>query len=966
MATAIVHVVGDPTVDWLNPSLDVDPGTGPYFYQRSQNAPEVRLSAQAGGAALLTQFLRRLLPGPRATVLGVSLPDACLYDPLNPCITRAWTTWKRQPGPKDRSAFRISDWGRTEHNDWEYTLDGIEGLPDLLVIEDSGLGFRSRPESWPESLGREPAAEKPGAVLLKLALYADRTLEQLPVLDALVAGGLGDRTTVITSLSDLRACAVRIGTSLSWERLFEETVGAVFSPACPFARDGKLLVHQVLVTINASGAALVTGDECALVFDRSGQEGDFERQYAGAMMGYNTAVLGALAAAWVEKPTGTDWLNAARNGVGLARELLYGGYHVDEQSHLAFPMDRLISALAADPAGDTPHRSKAAWNLGRFVDSRHRSMAQTEAQDLKAGGAAEMVETRARSTVHAECHPWTILEEELRHHAGDSLSETALYHEVCRCAAAIVRVGPDRAPGLHNVPVETVGFWRSADRHEIEGVRSVNNAMRDYLEIKRPETPLAIAVFGPPGSGKSFAIKEIAKGLGIAKDAQLTFNLSQFETADELAAAFHQIRDLHFKGATPLVFWDEFDTPCEKTPLGWLRHFLAPIQDGLCIDRGAVHPTGGGIYVFAGGTCKSFREFSRVTGPEDRAAKKPDFVSRLRAYIDIKGPNGDPNSIEDPLWMVRRAFLLNSFLARLAGHLKKKEGFSIGDPVLRAFLRTAVYYHGARSMESLIRTSALKGKGTFELSGLPPQHLMRMHVNADDFLALTRSGYREMLRIGVTGHIGLDPAKMGALTEGIERAVRLIEARFPDRTLTVFSPLAKGADRLVAREVLASEDARLIAVLPVPAEDYINDFGATDDHRVDYDGAELRQEFRHLIEHRAIETIVMTPSATRNEAYERVGFFAAGHCDVMVAVWDGEGSQGQGGTGDIVRRAAELGKPIIHVWAGNYKPDPARRTDVGSAHGRIRACWAPGSTDIDSLLWEGDCVKAKATRGGTP
>jgi hypothetical protein len=105
-----------------------------------------------------------------------------------------------------------------------------------------------------------------------------------------------------------------------------------------------------------------------------------------------------------------------------------------------------------------------------------------------------------------------------------------------------------------------------------------------------------------------------------------------------LAGAFHQIRDLHLKGKTPLVFCDEFDTPSEGKPLGWLRYFLASIQDGQFSDRGRSHPTGGGIYVFAGGTCRSFHQFRHTTTESDRAAKNPDSVSRLRAYIDVKGP----------------------------------------------------------------------------------------------------------------------------------------------------------------------------------------------------------------------------------------------------------------------------------------------------------------------------------------
>jgi hypothetical protein len=37
----------------------------------------------------------------------------------------------------------------------------------------------------------------------------------------------------------------------------------------------------------------------------------------------------------------------------------------------------------------------------------------------------------------------------------------------------------------------------------------------------------------------------------------------------------------------------------------------------------------------------------------------------------------------------------------------------------------------------------------------------------------------EMLRIGITGHIGLDPAKMAQLDRGIEEAIQHIEQTFP-------------------------------------------------------------------------------------------------------------------------------------------------------------------------------------------
>jgi hypothetical protein len=51
---------------------------------------------------------------------------------------------------------------------------------------------------------------------------------------------------------------------------------------------------------------------------------------------------------------------------------------------------------------------------------------------------------------------------------------------------------------------------------------------------------------------------------------------------------------------------------------------------------------GGGIFVFAGATRYSFTDFQRGDNEDDRAAKKPDFISRLSAFINIRGINGNP------------------------------------------------------------------------------------------------------------------------------------------------------------------------------------------------------------------------------------------------------------------------------------------------------------------------------------
>ena len=517
---------------------------------------------------------------------------------------------------------------------------------------------------------------------------------------------------------------------------------------------------------------------------------------------------------------------------------------------------------------------------------------------------------------------WTILEENLLLNKNYRDSWNDPQSAVIECARNIVVKGP--LLSLPDVPVEIFGAWSSADRQEIEGVRSVNNAMKDYLELKHPEQPLSVAVFGPPGAGKSFVVKEIARGLGISEEAQLTFNLSQFESPEELLTAFNEIRDLNLKGIMPLVFWDEFDTPCAGRNLGWLRYFLAPMQDGGFTDHGVSRPLGGGIYVFAGATSHSFEEFQTSDNAEDRAAKKPDFISRLRAYINIQGINGNPNTVEDRLYMIRRAFILRQYLELYAPQILTNGELAIEAGVLDAFLRVTKYTHGARSLENLVKMSSLANKRKFELSSLPPDNIIKMHANVKEFKALAYMEHREMLRIGIAGHDNLVSDQMEKLEEAVDEVISFIEKQFAQHYLTVFSPLAAGADRLVARRLLNHDATRLIAILPFAQDEYINEFGPTDDYRVDSHGAELRQELKYWLSKKAIEIIEMPPSSTRKTAYLKVGHFIAENSDILIVLWDGNEDQNSSLTAQIVARAEKLNKPICHIWANTDKGESLR------------------------------------------
>jgi hypothetical protein len=160
------------------------------------------------------------------------------------------------------------------------------------------------------------------------------------------------------------------------------------------------------------------------------------------------------------------------------------------------------------------------------------------------------------------------------------------------------------------------------------------------------------------------------------------------------------------------------------------------------------------------------------------------------------------------------------------------------------------------------------------------------------------------LRIGVTGH--RDLADPDALVPGIDEAIQALTQRVlgvqADPSLLVISALAEGADRLVARQVLARPAAELEVVLPLPAHEYRQDFPAE----------ASKDEFTELLG-RAARVWQARPGTSREEAYERAGRHMVDRADVIIALWDGQPSRGRGGTASIVSYARDQGVPVAWV-----------------------------------------------------
>jgi len=519
---------------------------------------------------------------------------------------------------------------------------------------------------------------------------------------------LSKHLIVVTTVNDLRLTEVQISRELSWERTAQDLFWELVHNPCINA-----LSHcaHVLVSFGAAGVVLLSrqasgGMKCSLFFDPRCIEGTWEAGYPGGMIGYTTCLTASIARQLMLNPAQPDIALGVQNGLAAMRNLHADGYGEKGKSiyqvPLAFPTARIAAAMGQD---------KATFGVVEVQDPL-RFIAQPSEEEEKPLTPGF----------------WTILEDRYQ----GMLDQTA---------EQIVRRGPEAV--LQGVPLGQFGNLLTVDRQEIESFRSIRALVGEYCSQGQQKRPLSMAVFGSPGSGKSFGIIEVASSLLPGQIEVREFNLSQFSTTSDLIAALHQVRDIGLSGKLPLIFWDEFDTSSGGTPLGWLRYFLAPMQDGRFQEGQISHPIGRSIFVFAGGTAASMAEFGRnLTEVEFRAVKGPDFTSRLKGFVNILGPNPVKNEGsapgKDPYYIIRRAILLRSILKRGCPDLFEKEMLNIDSGVLRALLKTREYRHGVRSIESIIMMSQLAGKKSFERSSLPAEAQLDLHVDGQDFLALVQ------------------------------------------------------------------------------------------------------------------------------------------------------------------------------------------------------------------------------------
>ncbi|SMR46048.1 unnamed protein product [Zymoseptoria tritici ST99CH_1E4] len=494
-----------------------------------------------------------------------------------------------------------------------------------------------------------------------------------------------DHLAVIIEAEDLRAEGIALSRSLSWEQTTEDFVRNLGSNG---RLDTLVTCPNLIVRFGSEGVIYHRGRDAAdpkLYFHpRQVENGTQQSEQGGHMIGLSSAFTAGFALGFAsESPPNCD--KGIRLGISAVRNMDKTGF--------------LINAIDEEP--DYPIEAIAK----SLTPEKRISVVSVPSGRISSGDT------------------WNIFDAVTGDHA-----------EVAR---QIVTTGPEKA--LARCPLQRFADLYSVERAEQESLRAVVDAVRERLRSNN-RRPTSIGLLGPSGSGKKFVASNLAKHFAAnANVKQLTFN-ARILRPDDLLALCHTIRDQTAAGLLTVVSFENFEAvllPGHEL----LNDFLILMRDGLFTDRGHVRSLGHPLLFFLvnqevptmdGAPTPTTQDFGGRKAVDDSV-----LLDYLHGVVRISGPN--QSGVHDKMFCIRRATMLRQMLIQKFPHLEKNGTIKIDEAVLHALLLVPGYKHGLRSLDKILSTSRLSGRTKFDISALPPEEQLQLHVDGRIFMSFLRS-----------------------------------------------------------------------------------------------------------------------------------------------------------------------------------------------------------------------------------
>jgi len=271
---------------------------------------------------------------------------------------------------------------------------------------------------------------------------------------------------------------------------------------------------------------------------------------------------------------------------------------------------------------------------------------------------------------------------------------------------------------IKDIPYYERGALLSIEPDEISGFSSIEKLLSMYYTGDTKQ-PLTLAAFGSYGSSRSFGIQQIARHIfDKALTQTLSATASFFSNEKDISQFFFSVRNCALRGGIPLVFIDDF---CAGQ-FRWLKHFLAPVNEGVFKGETGFHPLGRCVLVFATTQYTTFKDF--LKNKKDAGflnAKGDELICSIKGAVNTSGCN--PVSNKDKTVLIRRAILLRGFIERSRHN-------AVSESLLRAMLLIPFYEYDFRSMQEVF---SIIVESEFDINRLSDNYQFAVHVDTDAF-----------------------------------------------------------------------------------------------------------------------------------------------------------------------------------------------------------------------------------------
>lgn len=308
-------------------------------------------------------------------------------------------------------------------------------------------------------------------------------------------------------------------------------------------------------------------------------------------------------------------------------------------------------------------------------------------------------------------------------------------------ARLVVTRGPEKA--LAACPIQKFGDLLTLERNEQESLRAIVDAVHERLS-SGTACPTSIGIVGPPGSGKKYTTSNLADHIAEDKPVQKLAYNARLLKSEDLVAACHTIRDHTASGLLTIVSFENFEAILEPGN-ELLNDFLVVMRDGNFTDRGHVRSLGSPLMFFI--VNQEHAALAGTPAPitptvgefkERTVIDETQLLDCLHGIVRVTGPN--QTSANDKTFSIRRAIMLRQLLKQRFPHLEGKDGtMNVEEGVLHALLLVPSYKHGLRSLEKIVSTSRLSGRSKIDVSALPPEEQIQLHVDGRIFMSYLRS-----------------------------------------------------------------------------------------------------------------------------------------------------------------------------------------------------------------------------------